>query len=118
MKIIQIEIDSYIIKSNRVVVVADTNAQAIMILKYIDPDLDIIMIEYSMDTTAPNGGDLYTIHGEMKGVPGWVLCNKTNSNMGGLKFLHEVDLTKLPNFDKKSYQELEDAEMFCGDFAP
>jgi hypothetical protein len=119
MKNIQVEIDSLLLKTNRVNVIAENKKQAIQILKTIDPELDIIMVEYHCPIDLHlNSQDMFFVNKNTIASQGTVMLGEYRESGKTLEVLANIDISKLSELDSQGKEELSDAEMFCDDFQP
>jgi hypothetical protein len=120
---VQLEIDSSKITDrnnknkfiNRVNIIAESNKQAIQIVKHLDPEASVIMIEYSAPVELDEGQNFYVVNDKMKAIHGWVMKGTYHDENKALKWLYEVNISDLSELDEQGKEELEDAEFFCGD---
>jgi hypothetical protein len=119
MENVQVEISSFVLKTNRVNVIADNKKQAIQILKSVDPELDIIMVEYHCPIELHlNSQNMFFVNKNTIASQGTVMLGEYQESGKELKVLANIDIANLPELDSKGKEELSDAEMFCGDFQP
>lgn len=120
---VQLEIDSNKIVDrnfkkefiNRVNVVAESNEQAIQILKHLDPEVSIIMIEYSCPIELDKNKSFYVINSKMKAIHGWVMKGTYHNEDKTLKWLYEVNINELTKLNVQGKEELKDTEFLTGD---
>lgn len=68
------EIDSLVLKTNKVIIVAESVEQGVQVLRAADEDADLIMAEYMIPIEkVVEHGQMYKLTENNRAKPGWIL---------------------------------------------